>query len=66
MKTSEVREDTLGRPLLKAKEVGEWLNVSTKRVYELDIPHMRVAERTLRWDPLAVAEYLDGRKNKGR
>lgn len=66
MKTSEVLENVWERPLLKANEVAEWLNVSTKRVYELDIPHMRVAERTLRWDPLAVAEYLDNRKNKGR
>ena len=31
-----------GERLLKAKEVGRWLNVPTKRVYELPIRRVRV------------------------
>lgn len=48
--------------LLTAKEVGRVLKVPSRRVYKLGIPVVRVGERTLRWAPEDVRQYITSRR----
>ena len=52
-------------PLLTAAEVAKVLGVRPKRVYELGIPAVRLAEKTLRWRRSAVQTWLDARTEGG-
>ena len=49
-------------PLMTAAEVASVLVVNTKRVYELGIPSIRLSNRTIRWRPSDVKEYIDERR----
>lgn len=44
--------------LLTACEVASIVGVSTKRLYELGIPAVRISERALRWRPSTVAAWI--------
>jgi predicted DNA-binding transcriptional regulator AlpA len=48
-------------PLLNAKQVAAILNVPYKRVYELDIPAVRLAARSLRWRTSDVQQWIERR-----
>jgi predicted DNA-binding transcriptional regulator AlpA len=48
--------------LLTAREVGAILGVRPKRVYELGIPSIRLSERSVRWRPQAVAQWIRERE----
>ena len=48
-------------PLLTVKEVATILNVPFKRVYELDIPAVRIAARSLRWRRSDVQQWIERR-----
>ena len=48
--------------LWHARQVGEYLGVATKRVYQLDIPLVRVSSRTLRWRPDDVFKWAEERR----
>ncbi len=50
-----------GEPLLRAKQVAEWLGVHPKRVYDLPIPRVRVSPKRIRYRPVDVVKYLDRR-----
>ena len=45
-------------PLLTAKQVAAILGVRAKRVYELGIPCVRLSERSIRWRPEAVSQWI--------
>ena len=47
--------------LLKAEEVGTWLQVRKDRVYELPIPRVRLGTRTVRYRPADVREFVKRR-----
>ncbi len=49
---------------MTAAEVASVLVVNTKRVYELGIPSIRLSNRTIRWRPSDVKEYIDERRAK--
>ena len=55
---------TLFNPLLTAKQVGAILGVRPKRVYELGIPTVRLSERSVRWQPESVAQWIREREMK--
>ena len=60
----EIRPDLAGdgydsEKLLTADEVGRWLNVPKKRVYELPIRRVRVGPRTVRYRPADVREFTE-------
>ena len=62
----EIRPDLAGdgndsERLLTADEVGEWLNVPKKRVYELPIRRVQVGPRTVRYRPVDVREFTEQR-----
>ncbi len=44
--------------LLDVREVAAILGVRPKRVYELDVPCVRLSERSLRWRPEVVAQWI--------
>ena len=44
--------------LLTAAQVARIVGVSTKRVYELGIPAVRISERSLRWRPRTVEIWI--------
>ncbi len=48
--------------LLTATEVGRILGVRPKRVYELDIPAVRISERCLRWSRADLDRWIHERK----
>ncbi len=48
-------------PLWTAEQVARYLGVRPKRVYELGIPSMRLAVRTLRWRRGDVEAWLAAR-----
>ena len=48
-------------PLLNARQVAAILNVPYKRVYELDIPAVRLAARSLRWRKSDVQQWIERR-----
>ena len=48
-------------PLLNAREVAQLLSVRPKRVYELDIPFVRLSERSIRWRRSDVESWIDRR-----
>jgi hypothetical protein len=45
--------------LLKAEQVARLLNVRTKRVYELDLPTVKLGRKTHRWRVGDVVEYVN-------
>ena len=53
------------RPRWTAKDVAEYLQIAPKRVYELDIPQVRLSERTIRYDPEDVFAWEQKRKSRG-
>lgn len=48
--------------LLTANEVASILGVGRKRVYELGIPVVQLAARTLRWRLVDVTEWIERRR----
>ena len=58
------REGEGSQPRWTAKDVAEYLRVPVKRVYEMGIPEIRYSERTIRYDPVEVMEWVE--KKKGR
>jgi len=50
-------------PLLTADQVARYLGVRPKRVYELGIPSVRLAVRTLRWRRADVEAWLTERSS---
>ena len=50
-------------PLLTATEVARIVGVSTKRIYELGIPAVRISDRALRWRPSTVAAWIESREH---
>ncbi len=48
--------------LLTAKQVAVILGVRLKRVYELGIPAIRLSERSIRWRPETVAQWIRERE----
>lgn len=48
--------------LLTARQVGEILGLRQKRVYELDIPVVRISARTLRWRRRDVDAWIESRR----
>lgn len=66
----EDRPDLVGdgydaEPLLKAKQVGEILQVPEKSVYDLAIPRVRISNRRLRWRPTDVQAFIEKRIEQG-
>ncbi len=62
----ENRPDLVGdgwdaEPLMTARHVARALGISPKRVYELQIPCVRVFNRTLRYRPADVRAFIDRR-----
>lgn len=62
----EYRPDLVGdgwdpEPLMTAEEVGEYLQVPTKSVYDLSIPRVRIGERRVRWRPADVRAFIEER-----
>ena len=51
-----------GERLLRAVDVAAILSVSPKRVYELDIPAVRLSSRCLRWRCTEVERWLERRR----
>jgi len=56
-------------PHLPAREVGEWLGLSTETVLRRhrrgEIPGYRLASNVLRFDPAIVRQWLDGQLEAG-
>ncbi len=52
---------TVTEPLLTVKEVARILSVPVKRVYELDIPAVRLSTRSLRWRMSDVQQWIERR-----
>lgn len=50
--------------LLTAVDVADLVSVNAKRVYELDIPAVRISERSLRWKLVDVLTWIDERREK--
>ena len=50
--------------LWTATRVAEYLGVDRRRVYELDIPQVRIGERTIRYDPEDVQTWVLARKQR--
>lgn len=48
--------------LWRASQVAEYFGITLKRVYQLDIPLVRVSPRTLRWRPDDVYEWAKERR----
>jgi excisionase family DNA binding protein len=52
--------------LMKAEEVAELLALPTRTVYRLAwqgrLPSVKVGERCVRFDPVDIREYIDGRR----
>jgi predicted DNA-binding transcriptional regulator AlpA len=48
--------------LLTAAQTARIVGVSTKRLYELGIPAVRISERSLRWRPTTVAAWIAQRE----
>jgi predicted DNA-binding transcriptional regulator AlpA len=48
--------------LWTAREVAEFLQVREKRVYELDLPQIRLAPRTVRFVPQEIRDWLNNRR----
>lgn len=66
----EDRPDLVGdgydpEPLLKAKQVGEILQVPEKSVYDLAIPRVWISNRRLRWRPTDVQAFIEKRIEQG-
>jgi hypothetical protein len=64
--SDEVRPDLVGdgydpEPLWTASDVGRYLSVPEKSVYELGIPRVRVGRRRIRWRPADVREFVNRR-----
>ena len=55
---SQASEPPVLEALLTAPQVARIVGVPPKRVYELGIPAVRISERSLRWRPAAVAEWI--------
>jgi hypothetical protein len=51
-----------GDRLWRARQVGEYLGLAAKRVYQLDIPVVQVSRRTLRWRPDDVYKWAEERR----
>ena len=59
----DTQENTISfDQLLTAKEVAVILGVRLKRVYELGIPAIRLSERSIRWRPETVAQWIHERE----
>ena len=52
-------------PRWTARDVADYLKIAPKRVYELDIPQIRLGERTIRYDPEDVFAWEQKRKSRG-
>lgn len=48
-------------PLLTAEDVGLILQISTKSVYELPIPKVRLSKRRIRYRPEDIEKFIDKR-----
>lgn len=57
------REEPPVEELLTVLQVARRLNVRPKRVYELGIPAVRISERSVRWRPAAVAQWIAERED---
>jgi predicted DNA-binding transcriptional regulator AlpA len=64
-----VRADATSSPetadlerLLTATQVADILGVRPKRVYELGLPTVKLAERSLRYRPRDVASWIESRR----
>jgi predicted DNA-binding transcriptional regulator AlpA len=49
---------------MDAKAVAAMLGVRPKRVYELDIEHVRIGERTIRWLRSDVEDWVQTRRSR--
>ena len=58
--------DVMAARLLTATEVAQILNVRDKRVYQLNIPAIRLTPRTLRWRRSTVEQWLADRTEGAR
>lgn len=61
--TPEVEADMtrILEPLLTAKEVATYLNCRKKRVYDLEIPSIRISSDSLRWRRSDIEQFLVSR-----
>lgn len=48
-------------PLIKAEELARILGKPVNTVYDLPIPKVWIGERTVRWKPEDVQEFIDQR-----
>jgi predicted DNA-binding transcriptional regulator AlpA len=55
-----------GEALLKAEQVAQMLNLRTKRVYELDLPTVKLGRKTYRYRLSDVVEYVKARSTSLR
>ena len=53
--------DTVPDELLTRDEVGAWLKLPPKSVYELPISKVKLGRRTVRWRRSDVQEFIDRR-----
>lgn len=51
-------------PLLTAGEVAEKLQIPRDRVYQLELPRVRISERCVRWRPKTVQEFIEQREKQ--
>lgn len=50
--------------LLTAKDVAKRLKVSVRRVHQLEVPKIRLGERTVRFRERDIASLIDTRETK--
>ena len=48
--------------LLTAAAVASWLGVSRGRVYELEIPRVRISKRSIRFRRCDVTDFIENRR----
>ena len=56
---------TVFQPLYTALDLSRLLQLPRKRVYELGIPEVRPAPRTIRYLPSDVSSWLEARRRDG-
>lgn len=59
----ERRNDSASE-LLTAKDVARLLNISIKRVYELEIPQVRLSAKTIRWRQSDLVTFIKRRRTR--
>ncbi len=60
--TSDEASPRDAEQLMRATEVASKLGIRLKRVYELDIPAVRLGRRSLRWRAIDVARWIQERR----